>query len=691
MLSQQLFWSKFNHLKKRKVFCNLDIIIHLDISSHLVFVIFYYRINMPGEPSLHNMESSNTENDTNSTDVPTNDVVGKIEHAEVLAAELKRKLEIFIDKYQSICGDKNEEMAHLKEICALIEDRTGTLYKALGHVNEPEAEFYEAILQAAFDLNIHTIMFEKLKSCCVLSPVTSGDKYLHQGQHVDIVSSDCETLEVCLETLALLASGNLPQGRAVRETGLTPYAEAFALQEMSDKASCCAYKLLTAFMYDDSDIYGRSICQQAKYHRRANSIFRHEKVSICAKGWLVDFFSCTLYHRYFFVRVRYYDWQICMCLSAGCYLLQQNDILHKKKALQLLKHAFSHFRCESSEDRHNRALRECLFSLSESLISVLISRLLCPDSYVVTTSLLVLLEVMHREQDFYSRDSNSFVQCTVSNGFFFHALALFRTQKTAIIETVLLVLEHILQNEDLETHEPLMLRLIVSYLSAFLRSMDFYVAVRAMSCVSAILNNIEYDECKQFICDFVHENSGIIHSLLVCLSNAQVLMKNRVEKDEGYVEHIEKVVDRGLDCLEYLIKIGLEGAKNVALVLSDVNSMQLLERFKEACSGLKKRKRGCVESQLESLNQLFDAYDIDAYFDSNIECDEESEVDRGDNPYGRYFDGLDYNSENNSDDNDNSDNADDTNDNSDNNDDDSGNADDNNNSDNSDDNDDDSE
>ena len=466
-------------------------------------------------------------------------------------------------------------------------------------------------------------MFEKLKSCCVLSPEVSGNKSTHQGQHVDIVLSNCETSEVCLEILALLASGNLQQTKDVREIGLTPYVEAFALQEMSDQASCCAFKLLTAFMYDDSETYGESICQQVKYHSRVNDILRHEEVTLSAKGWLVDFLNCTLYHLYFSVHTFYYNWQICMCLSAGCYLLQQDDIIHQKTALRLLKRVYSHFCCKSFEVPHSRSLRECLFSLSESLIPVLICRLMCPDSYVVTTSLLVLLEVMHRERHFHSTDSNSFVYCAVSNGFLFHTISLFKTNHTVIIETLLLVVNYILENVELETYESLMLRLIVSNLCWFARSKDFYVAMRAISCVRTILNYIEYDECKQFMCDFVRDNSEIIHSLLEYLSNAQVLMKNGIEKDASYVEHKYKVIDEGLDCMEYLIKVGFEGAKNVALILSDVNSMHLLEKFKEACSGLNERKKGCVESLLDGFNDLFDACEIDAHIDSSIECNGE--------------------------------------------------------------------
>ena len=80
---------------------------------------------MASEPSQQDVKSSNSggklKEDIDYTAIPTSDDVRRNEHAAEIVTELKQNLEILINKFRSSCGDTNEEMVHLKEMCSLLK------------------------------------------------------------------------------------------------------------------------------------------------------------------------------------------------------------------------------------------------------------------------------------------------------------------------------------------------------------------------------------------------------------------------------------------------------------------------------------------------------------------------------------------------------------------------------------------
>ena len=580
----------------------------------------------------------------------TNDMWSQ-DNAISLSSKLKENIKPLLD----ICKSERNVSANLEQmnaICALIKDMTGSLHKRLFEEDEPKAEFYETILQAAFDLDIHQFMFEKLKLCfveaqdndCVGSfpENQTGYKFDLSNKHL------CkEMIEVCVEVLSLLAEGNLLQGKAVRNIGLTPYVEILAMRGFNTTVSCCAFKIVTAFMYDDEE-YGKDVCQRSKYSDRANYLFRDENISISGKGNLVDFCICSLYFLYFMVSKPFFKWPVRIWISFGCHLIQCDDVFYQRKAVTLLHSIYYKINWHIPKQPNRKALLQASYAFSDNLVPLLMATLRSPDHMLVSTSLLTIHAILRRERDFNEDDYDSLAHCAVSNGFITHALAIFRSGNETVIENALLLLRQILEVDDIEALGLSLFKIIVPDLCAFVRSCDnFYITVRALKCINCMLNNIEHEELKQFACDFAEDNMEIVFALLECLGNIREVRSNWTDHDGGWVEHIDNIFQECTECLEYLITIAMEGVSDITRTLGGETAIGKLEEFKDACAEWNQRQRSKVTAQFCRLNDLFDYHNVKSGIYVDFECDDNMS-NREDNPYDRYNDDSDVPTDNSS-------------------------------------------
>ena len=261
------------------------------------------------------------------------------DRANQLALNLKKKIKGIL--YSCDSGSNGiSDLEQMKAMCSLINDMTGCLHKRLHDENEHEAEFYEIILQSAFDLDIHELMFENLRVCFVVAQDQGCIGLFPDNQtsyKFDLSNKNyCkEMIEACIEVLSLLAAGNLLQGKSVRNIGLTPYIEKLALCGFNTTVSCYAFKMLTAFMYDDEK-YGKDVCQRSKYSDRANDLFRDDNICISCKGYLVEFCTCSMYFHYFIPQTSVLKWPVRIWIYFGCHLIQCNDVLYQRKAVKLI-------------------------------------------------------------------------------------------------------------------------------------------------------------------------------------------------------------------------------------------------------------------------------------------------------------------------------------------------------------------
>ena len=495
---------------------------------------------------------------------------------------LKKKLEVLLKRYETMQDQVNHEKdILLMEICELIADPAEKQYQTL---DDDEAEFFETILDVTLDLNIPSILFEKLQSCC-LDPSGALDKDKSAFKSIKILSSHIDILCVCLECLAHIASGSRMQTKAVYNLGMERYAEALALQREDMIVSSIAFKLLVCFISEDA-VCGDRICQDIQYHTRANELFHCEHVTVNQKAWLVFFWDWTLYSsKKDFVPP---DWIVNMSLSAACTQLQNPDLMSENYSLALLKTLVKK-RFINEIDKFCPA-SNITYTMIEFLIPLLVSKLSHTDTAIVYEALLILGKIFQADCYYSCQNAHQIklLGVAVDNGLLNHIIAVCQINKAGIMHKAMWLLSIIFTYEELYAVEFEKVYVLMPYICFCMRSTNYFVATRALFCLYDMFKRGSSHYLVTLI-NVVNSNLEIVPSIVILLNNSEKLQEDgKSQNPNGDEDYFRTVLDFGMHCLDSILYLGLLQAKgsgdhanndiNGACV--DANVIQVLRRLK---------------------------------------------------------------------------------------------------------------